>query len=646
MKQVVITAVTAMLMLVACEKDNATIEKRDDGSPQRIEVRIDNDSRVLLNAENKSVWSAGDMVSVFYKTQGHECYRYSVATGSISGTLIWHQGAKNDEPVDGVVGVYPYSETTAIRRDGTINYVILPGQSYAKDRFGEGSSLMIGRSENSPQLYFKNMMGWVKITLTGTATISEITFKGNNNEQLTGLAQIKSDAVVLTGNDAGDSITLDCDAGVKLSSAPTTFFIALVPQTFAKGYTVTVVDNTGKCMTLKTDKTISISRNTVMPMSVEEYKPDSGGYTLSRTIPAIVPFNGGRYSVAFDATSATQCWQYRVTVGDKVITPATQIAGQSAKLDIAIDANYSTDRRNVVVEIAEAGSAVWRSGLESKQESALTMVGNYFWAKGNVTLRNGKFSIADTMLEKGLLFRDGSKYGVPSDVRSYAGTAYTPAPVQIKIADISRNEGYDVCSAISPELRLPTWAELDNLRGSEKSRITKEETLCMSYINSTFLMPIIGRMNVRDGSLYSDFAVYYGNGHDNEDTAVVYGLDMGENGYSVADFDYSLSDDYLGFVRCVRNIALPSYISHTPAAVEDNRGFELVVNTSRGSITSLYYIEVSDVMGANARTMRKQADAQGTARFSIPENDTNEPREWAIFVNGQDTGKRVKQYGR
>lgn len=168
----------------------------------------------------------------------------------------------------------------------------------------------------------------------------------------------------------------------------------------------------------------------------------------------------------------------------------------------------------------------------------------------------------------------------------------------------------------------------------------------MSYINSTFLMPIIGRMNFRDGILYSDFAVYYGNGHDNEDTAVVYGLDMGENGYSVADFDYSLSDDYLGFVRCVRNIALPSYTSHTPAAVDDNKGFELVVNTSRGSITSLYYVEVSDFMGANARTMRKQADAQGAARFAIPENDTNEPREWAIFVNGQDTGKRVKQYGR
>ncbi len=643
MKHIVILAVAAT-MFAACTKDDYAIRTTPDSLPQRIEAVIEN-SRTALNADKKLVWSAGDAVSVFYKNTGNVCYRFTGKSGDVAGTLLWESGKRSDEQTEKVVGVYPYCAATTITRDGTVGYVIPDRQGYAPDSFGKGSSLMIGRSENSPQLHFKNMMGWVKITLTGSATITEITFKGNSNEPLTGLATIKSSDEIVFNGERGESIVLDCGEGVALSDKPTAFIIAVVPQTFAKGYTVTVVDNEGKYMTLRTDKEITISRNSVKQMEAVEYKSDTGSYTLSRAIPENVPFNGGKYAVAFESKSATKSWQYRVLVDNKIVTPPTRIAGQRATLDITIDANYGIDRRTVVIEVAEAGGAAWSKGLESRQESALTMVGNYFWAKGNVVLRDSRFAIADSMTARGLLFRDGSRYGVPSDARNYAGTAYMPEPVQIKATDIPRNEGFNVCAAISPELRLPTWAELDDLRGNEKSRLAKKGTLCMSYINSTFLMPLHGRMDTKDSAIYDDVAIYFGDGYDNEGTAVIYGVGMGENGYSLADFDYTLSDDYMGSVRCVRNIAKPSYISHTPAEAEGNKGFELVVNTSRGEIHSIYYIEVAEFPGVNARSFRKQADAQGTAKFDIPQNTTNATREWAIFVNGQDTGKRVKQRG-
>ena len=642
MKHTIILAV-ALALFASCEKDDASRIEPRGGSPKTIEAVIDTTSRIELNADGKSVWSSGDKVSVFYKTMGNECYRFTGKTGAFDGVLEWQSGKKSEEQTDKVVGVYPYSEATTIRRDGTVKFVIPDRQQYARESFGAGSSLMIGTSDNSPQMYFRNVMGWLKVSLTGDATIAKIVLKGNMNEPLTGLATVAS-AITFDG-EYGESITLDCGSGVRLSSQPTSFIVAVAPQTFANGFAVTVVDNGGKSMTFKTQKCIAIKRNTIKPMGVKAYAPESGKYTLSRTIPDVVPFNGGKYSVDFVADSATERWLYRVLVdGSSVVSP-TAIQTQRAKLNIAIDANYGTDKRDVVVEIGNVGKNVWERAIEVRQESALTRVGDYYWAKGNVCLRDGRFGIADGMADRGLLFRNFSRYGVLTDNNKYTGTAYKPEPVQIKLTDIPTEADYDVCSLISPQLRMPTFAEMDNLRGAEGAIRTDGDGKIVSYRNTAFVLPMHGFMSIEENYLYtSRYTMYVGLGEDSEGTGLVYIIEENDNGghSSFVDFDYTQSAGNLGFVRCVRNIRQPSYISHTPTDAVGSGEFSLVVNTARGDFDTTYSVEIG-VTKANAPSMRKTVDAQGVAQFKVPANTTGENLEWGIFINGRDTGKRIVQ---
>lgn len=640
MKHIVIL-LFALALLVSCAKDETAHIEPATRSPKTIEAVIDDSTRIELDANGKSMWRNGDRVSVFYKTTGNECYAFTGKTGSYTGALEWQSGAKREEPIDMVVGVYPYSETTTVRRDGAVRFIIPESQRYACASFGSESSPMIGKSDNSPQLHFKYATGWVRVSLTGDASIAKLVFKGNMNEPLTGLATI-DDAVVF-GRDYGESITLDCGGGVALvPQSPTVFIIAVAPQTFEKGFTLTAVDTRGRHMTLQTRKRITISRNTITPMTARAFVPETGKYTLSRTIPDVVPFNGGKYAVDFEADSATEHWQYRVVVGGAIATGATVITEQCAKINIELGANYGTAKRDVAVEIAPAGSSAWEKAIEVRQESALTRVGDYYWAKGNVCLRGGQFGIADGMTDRGLLFRNFSRYGVPSDNQQYQGIAYTPAAVQILLTDIPEEENYDMCATISPELRMPTFAELDNLRGAENQRVTGADgTVAMTYYNSAFRMPLHGKMGLNDGFLSSTSeTMYLGLGKDNEGTGLAYIIDT--EGYSFVDFDYSMNSANLGFVRCVRNTRQPAYLSHSPERVEDNSEFDLVVRTSRGDFATTYFVEVA-VPTAMAPAMRKAADKEGVARFKIPANTTGENLEWAIYINGIDSGKRIVQ---
>ena len=642
MKHIVILSFV-LALLISCEKDEASHIEPATNSPKTIEAVIDDSSRIELNADGKSVWHNGDRVSVFYKTTGNECYAFMGKTGLYTGSLEWQSGTKCEEAIDMVVGVYPYSETTTIRRDGMVRFVVPESQQYAFASFGSGSSLMIGKSDNSPQLHFKYAMGWVKVSLTGDATITKLVFKGNMGEPLTGLATVGD--TVAFGREYGESITLDCGGGVLLvPQSPTAFIIAVAPQTFEKGFTVTAVDKCGRHMALNTQKRIAVRRNTITPMTARAFAPETGKYTLSRTIPDAVPFNGGRYSVDFDADSATEHWQYRMVVGGDIAMGATVIAEQHTKIKVVIGANYGTTKREVAVEVAPAGSNEWEKAIVVRQESALTKVGDYYWAKGNVCLRDGQFGIADGMTDRGLLFRHFSHYGVPSDNSRYLGTAYTPAAVQIRLEDIPEEENYDMCASISPLLRMPTYAELDNLRGEEGRRVTGADgTVGMTYYNSTFRMPLHGRMGLNDGFLYSHAAtMYLGAGRDNEGTGLAYIIEYNKDGYSFVDFDYTINAANLGFVRCVRNIRQPSYASHSPERVENNDAFDLVVRTSPGDFATTYFVEVA-VPTAQAPAMRKAADEHGVARFRIPANITGENLEWVIYINGIDSGRRIVQ---
>ena len=147
--------------------------------------------------------------------------------------------------------------------------------------------------EEYNQISLRTVCGWLKIQLTGNGErVQSITLRGNNGEQVAGEVYINAyNATSVLASDMGSlpeddeigaggaggglqfddtiftELTLNCGEGVVLGSAAKSFYIAVPPQTFEKGFTVEVECNNGTSITKSTSEPITIERNHIKPMA-------------------------------------------------------------------------------------------------------------------------------------------------------------------------------------------------------------------------------------------------------------------------------------------------------------------------------------------------------------------------------------------
>ena len=293
MKKILFFAAVAT-MFAACTKDATKDVAPAKPTDKFYAVIGDEESRVQLNGEGKTVWTKGDKVSVFNKTTDNCSYAFAGKTGDSDGELSYVEGGTTGEAISRVVAVYPYNSANAISADGsTITTVIPESQKYLKESFGVGSSVMVARSEDE-NLSFKNVMGWIRVALTGERKVKSITLRGNNNEFVAGNATVGSDLSV-TINDGAKAVKLTCGTGITLSKQkPTYFYIAVPPQYYWNGISVVISDSKGNTVEL-VSYAIEVKRNHIVPMASFEcaIKEDAPTkqivYTTSDNKPIATP---------------------------------------------------------------------------------------------------------------------------------------------------------------------------------------------------------------------------------------------------------------------------------------------------------------------------------------------------------------------
>ena len=278
-------------VFAACSTD-ATQELAPEipTSPDELYVAFDEEeSRVQLGENGAPVWTEGDLVSVFYRSNSNDKYRFDGKTGDTDGTLTRISSSVASVGLEKIVAVYPYSEDYLVSLlSGDIIAFLPETQYYEPDSYGIGSSIMISASKNS-KLSFRNVCGWLKLQFTGSGSIRRIVLRGNDGEQVAGHIYIHPDDASCTlaseiyenSNEPGDlngalntndtaltSVTLDCGDGVALNSeTPTAFYIALPPHKFARGINITVMCDNGTVRTKSTEKSITVKRNHIEPMA-------------------------------------------------------------------------------------------------------------------------------------------------------------------------------------------------------------------------------------------------------------------------------------------------------------------------------------------------------------------------------------------
>lgn len=291
MKKVFVYSLLAVLALTSCqaEMEELNPENNDNIQAKVFTATIDDgfkgETKTSLNGEGNVLWKQYDQVSIFSGSTLNEHYQVSDASdGKTTATLIKipEGGYVAGTEIGNNVAFYPYASSAELANSGS-NYVIseieLPAtQTYAAGSFGNGAFPMaaVTSSTEDMNLKFKNVLGGLKLQLKGTATITSITVRGNNNEILCGDAEVTTTyggVPSITLSDASaKAVTLDCGAGVALNSETATpFIIALPPMTMTGGFTVTVTDSESKQMEIKTTKSQTITRSSLLKMPAVNY---------------------------------------------------------------------------------------------------------------------------------------------------------------------------------------------------------------------------------------------------------------------------------------------------------------------------------------------------------------------------------------
>ena len=290
MKKILTFSVLAGLVLCGCQKEDLKIEKTPEQKTFTAEIESNSDgvaTKTSLDDQGNVLWNTGDEVSIFAGNTGNAEYQVAEA-GKTSTTLNPESGSESatGDAISANVAYYPYSNVT-LATDGTaytISGITLPAtQKYTQASFASGAFPMaaVTASTDDTQLKFKNILGGLKLQLTGTAKVRSISVIGNNNEPLCGSANVtvssSADPEITLSDAAATIVTLDCgESGVQLNeTAATPFIIALPPVEMTAGFTVTITDTDGKDMEITTTNSKSIQRSKLLKMKSREYKADN-----------------------------------------------------------------------------------------------------------------------------------------------------------------------------------------------------------------------------------------------------------------------------------------------------------------------------------------------------------------------------------
>ena len=263
------------LLAISCSVQE--LDTQDTGTSSRdvfyayLESYSGLDTKVYIDENIKILWDAGDLISMF-KTTLNQKYRFEGRTGDNAGLFEKVSdpfGTGND--LDYVCAVYPYNSSTKISNEDILTLTLPAEQTFQKGSFGPGANTMVSVTEGDP-LMFKNVCGYLVLKFYGEGvSISSIKLEGNNGEKLSGKATMTpviGDIPKITMSDAdATSITLTCDKPVELGASKdnaTMFWMVVPPTVFTKGFILTVTDKYGTVFTKKTDKNLSIVRNTLL----------------------------------------------------------------------------------------------------------------------------------------------------------------------------------------------------------------------------------------------------------------------------------------------------------------------------------------------------------------------------------------------
>ena len=272
----VLIALSALL-LASCVQDAITDVAIDLADTDKIYASIGEvENRVELNKDVQLVWTAEDRLIVAGPNT-FKRYKFDGKTGDKSGTFTrTNTYTVLDVDLDRYYATAYCSTQYGITNNRLRLYSPSSGtqvQEYNPNGCGAVNAAMVfGVSDDGKNFTFRNLMGYLRISLTGEKTVQSIQLINNSGDNISGRYYVyvdKPETVTwYSSSSPQPTILLDCKEGVQLSSEPTDFYFIIKPMELTEGVTLNVAFTDGTTFVQSTTKAITIAQNRIQPMAV------------------------------------------------------------------------------------------------------------------------------------------------------------------------------------------------------------------------------------------------------------------------------------------------------------------------------------------------------------------------------------------
>lgn len=260
----------------ACTQSTIDEASNINKNVKHIYATFEEDTRVELNEEKKTVWTKGDRI-VRFGNDIHDVWEFAGETGDRGGAfnnLGYFENKVDFDFGDKYYALYSYENYgwwgTFNTGEPALFHNVRTEQNYKPNTYDPASNNMIAVSDDGYDFEFYNLMSYLRLSLTGDKRVAQIILKGNNGEIMSGVRYVKYNDYTVYGwyNDLNTRITLQCgDEGVQLTDTPTHFYFTVAPTLFTAGISVSVVFTDGTRFPIKTSKEINLLRNCIQPMA-------------------------------------------------------------------------------------------------------------------------------------------------------------------------------------------------------------------------------------------------------------------------------------------------------------------------------------------------------------------------------------------
>ena len=246
-KFVFIAAIAAIA--ASCSKEiEKTVVSGDENTvnPASVVFTAGIDTKAAISG-SEIVWEDGDQLTLWNGTQ---TATYSTTDSGSSATFTT---SDSFDAAASYTAIYP-ADGSAVFSAGSVTTTLPAVQSATDGNFDPAAHIAVATTTTT-DLAFHNAVAYLKFSVpTGLDYLVSVTFAGNNSEKVAGACSVNTGSYALTATGS---------ATAKLSGTfdeGHTYYLAIAPQNFSKGYTVTI-ERTSRTYDMVSTKDVTINRN-------------------------------------------------------------------------------------------------------------------------------------------------------------------------------------------------------------------------------------------------------------------------------------------------------------------------------------------------------------------------------------------------